>query len=436
MKEQAFKFIIAVCIVLIIVLVTVLISVVYPYWGTKAPLKEEFHLLETEEMEFAHPVERGAVLGAHWFGRVQRTDGSFVYIFDPDNDTEIESYGYSLARHSASIYPLVWAFQHTGDERYLRAAEDAEGHIEPLIKERGSIHYILNGESSRLFDNALALIAYCYLYNATGEKRYLEHLEGLADLCLESLNDEGRFDYTYEWYLIRSFEENLMASGEGLLGLALSYRFTGEERYLEGFERAAEYHMDHLTYNNCRNMSTAYYSWMSSSFAEGYHLTGKEEYADACFQLSDWMIDNYYGRYFGYRGVYDQDLLEAHPELWGSFRSYPSMNSCTYSEGLGDVLGVAKAVNDTGRIGRYSDVLLNASRFILNLQYGEDEAYRFDSPHLVLGGFRHDLFDRVNEDMGWQSRWIRIDYTQHAIGALFRIMKNIPSEDISDHYRT
>lgn len=420
---------------MLIVLVTILISVVYPFWERKAPLKEEFFLSEIDDMNFTNPIERGAVLGSHWFGRVQRTDGSYVYIFDPENDTEIDRYPYSLARHSASIYTLVWAYQHTGDERYLEAAEHAEGYVEPLIKEQGDLHYVLNGGSSRLFDNALALIGYCYLYNATGDDDHLDHLNGLATLCLESLDDNGRFDYTYEWYLISSFEENMMASGEGLLGLALAYKFTGDERYLEGFERSAKYHMEYLTYNGCHNMSTAYYSWMASSFAEGYHLTGKQVYADACFKLSEWLIRNHYGRYFGYHGNFDEELLLEHPELWGSFRSYPSMNSCTYSEGLGDVLGVATAINDTDRVGIYTNVLLNASRFILNLMYDEDEAYGCRSPHLVMGGYRHDLFDKVNEKMGWQSGWIRIDYTQHAVGALYRMIENIPEETIIRYYQ-
>lgn len=433
LKDQVFKFIIAICIVLLVVLFTVLVSVLYPFWERKAPLKEEFNLAEIGEMNFTHPVERGAVLGAHWFGRVQRTDGTYVYIFDPDNDTEIDQ-RYSLARHSATVYTLVWAYQYTGDERYLDAAKDAEEHVRPMIKRQGSIRYVLNGENSRLFDNALALIGYCYLYNATGESVYLDYLEGLANLCLDSLDDKGRFDYTYEWYLIKSFEESLMASGEGLLCLALAYKFTGSEKYLDGFERSAKYHMEHLTANNCQNMSTAYYSWMSSSFAEGFHLTGDPEYADACYKLSEWMIRNHYGRYFGYNGNFNEDLLQEYPELWGSFRSFPSMNSCTYSEGLGDVLGVAVAQGDTDRIERYTDVLLNASGFILNLMYDEDEAFKFNSPHLILGGYRHDLFDRVNEDMGWQSRWIRIDYTQHAIGALFRIMDNIPDDVIIQYY--
>jgi hypothetical protein len=65
--------------------------------------------------------------------------------------------------------------------------------------------------------------------------------------------------------------------------------------------------------------------------------------------------------------------------------------------------------------------------------YDEDEAFGFEQPQLVLGGYRHDLFDEVNADMGWQSRWIRIDYTQHAIGALFRMLNNIDSTEISQY---
>ncbi|MFW3145337.1 MAG: hypothetical protein ACMUIE_00815 [Thermoplasmatota archaeon] len=433
MRDTSARIVLAACVVVLIILMTLLISVVYPFWNKKAPLKDDFNLGEVEGMEFDNPIERGAVLGAHWFGRVQRTDGSYVYIFDPDNNTEITRYGYSLARHSASIYPLVWAYEHTGDERYLECAEDAAAHVEGLIRRNGDVQYILNGERSSLFDNALTLIGYCYLYDSTGDEDHLYRVRGLANLCLDSMDSEGRFDYTYEYVIGDSFDENMMASGEALLGLALACKVTGDEEYLEGYVKSAAYHMNFLTYGNCMNMSTAYYSWMSSAFSEGYHLTGEQKYADAAFDITEWMLKYHYGSYFGNPAYPDQEKLSEYPELWGSFRTFPSMNTCTYCEGMTDVLGVAMKLDDTDRIERYTDVLLNASGFICNLMYDTEEAYQFESPHLVLGGFRHDLFDRINDDMGWQSRWIRIDYTQHAIGALFRMLKIIPAEELNTH---
>jgi rhamnogalacturonyl hydrolase YesR len=425
-----------VCIVVLLILITFLITLVYPFWEKKAPLKDDFVLSEIDDMEFSNPVERGAVLGAHWFGRVQRVDGSFVYIYDPDNSTEIVKYPYSIARHYGSVYPIIWAYQHTGDDRYLDIAEHAVEHVEDMIRKNGDRRYVLNGGRSRLFDNGLALIAYSYLYNATGDEEHLEILKGLANLCVDLLDDRGRFDYIYDPLLPDEFSENLMASGEALLGLALAYKFTEIERYLEGFELSASYHMEHLTSDRNKNMSTAYYSWMSSSFSEGYCLTGDHKYLDAAYSISEWLISRYYGQYFRIQGIPVSQAMAENPELIGSFRDLPSMNSCTYSEGLGDVLHAAIEANDTYQIARYRDVLMNASRFILNLMYDEDEAYNFTQPHLVLGGYRHDLFDKVNKDMQWQSRWIRIDYTQHAIGALFRIMRDISSEDLQNYYES
>lgn len=432
--EKIYRVSLVVCVVIILILVTFMITLVYPFWERKAPLKVNFAMSEVEEMEFSHPVERGAVLGAHWFGRVQRVDGSFVYTYDPDNATEITKYPYSIARHCGSIYTLVWAYQHTGDERYLDSAEHAAEYISDMIREDGDRRYILNGGRSKLFDNALALIGFCYLYNATGKEEHLGNLKGFANLCLDLLDDKGRFDYIYDPLLPDEFSENLMASGEGLLGLALAYEFTGFEKYLEGFELSAEYHMEILTSENLKNMSTAYYSWMSSAFSKGYMLTGDRSYLDASYAISEWLVTRYFGAYFRVQGVPASQAMAEEPELLGSFRTFPSMNSCTYSEGLADVLHAAIEANDTYYINRYKDILLNASRFILNLMYDEDEAYNLTQPHLTLGGYRHDLFDRVNEDMQWQSRWIRIDYTQHAIGALFRIMRDIPAEEIQDYY--
>jgi hypothetical protein len=431
--ERFYKVLLVSLISFLLVVVTLLITIAYPFWESKAPLKEEFSLTEIEDMEFSNSIERSAVLGAHWFGRAQRTDGSFVYIYDPDNATEVTDYSYSIARHCGSVYTLVWAFETTGDERYLEAAEDALSYIQGDIRTDGEIRYIMNGGRSRLFDNALALIGYCYLYNATHDDDHLEQLRGFANLCLYLMDDEGRFDYILDPLLPDKFEEEVMASGEALLGLALSYKFTGERKYLDGFIKSADHHMEYLSANKLARMSTAYFSWMSSSFSEGYILTGDERYLNFSYDMADWMIRNHFGSYFKVGGVHNAEMMADESHLVGSFRTYPSMNSCTYSEGLGDVLHAAILAGDDERIERYTAVLLNASNFIRNLMYDEEESYDLANPHLVLGGYRHDLFDRVNRDSGWQSRWIRIDYTQHAIGALFRMLRYIPHEIISDH---
>jgi len=433
-SEKVYRTILVVFSVLLLILVTFFISMIYPYWEKKAPLKDDFSLSEIFEMDFSDPVERGAIMGAHWFGRVQRTDGSFIYIFDPDNGTEIVKYQYSIARHCGAIYPLVWAYQYTGDERYLDVAKEAAGHLEDLLKRDGDRIYVLNNGRSRMFDNALALIAFAYLYNATGDDLYQEKLEGLANLCVDSLDDRGRFDYVFDPLLPNDFSENLMASGEALLGVALAYEFTHKDEYLQGLKKSLEYHIETLTSNKMKNMSTEYYSWMSSAFSKGYELTGNRSYLEASYQLSEWLISRYFGSYFTTQGKPESVVMEEHPELIGSFRTYPSMNSCTYSEGLGDVLHAAIIANDTSKIERYRNVLLNSSRFILNLMYDTDEVYNLTHPHLTIGGYRHDLFDRVNTDMEWQSRWIRIDYTQHAIGALFRLRENVPSDVINEYY--
>jgi hypothetical protein len=331
------------------------------------------------------------------------------------------------------VYTLVWAYDTTGDRRYLDAAEHALGYIQGDIRIDGDIRYIMNGGRSRLFDNALALIGYCYLYNATREDDHLEQLRGFANLCLDLMDEEGRFDYILDPLLPDSFDEELMASGEALLGLALSAKFTGEQKYLDGFIKSADHHMEYLSANGLARMSTAYFSWMSSSFSEGYILTGNERYLNFSYDMADWMIRNHFGSYFKIGGKYSAEMMENEPQLVGSFRTYPSMNSCTYSEGMGDVLHAAIIAGDEDRIDRYTSVLLNASNFIGNLMFDEEEAYELANPQLVLGGYRHDLFDRVNRDSGWQSRWIRIDYTQHAIGALFRMLRYIPPDIISDH---
>lgn len=396
------------------------------------PLVDSFELSDVIAQNFSTPVEKGAILGAHWLGRVQRTDGSFIYIFDPDNDTEIDQV-YSLARHSAAIYGLVWAYQYTMDPQYLEAGIRAGNYTERYIESDDGVKYMNVDGRSSLFDNALALIGFAWLYNATHSDRHHDLMTGLADMCVGSQNDKGQIDL---YYGSRAFSENPMASGEALLGLILTYRNTGVAKYLDAFKLGASYYADLYTRDNCANMRTDVYSWFSSAFALGYESTGDHTYKDACYSMTDWMINNQFGVFFKKGdGTFDSEKMGRYPEMVGSFRDFPSMNSCTYTEGMGDVYDMARRAGDASHVARYKDILLNASRFVLNLQYGEEESKAFASPNLTVGGFRHDLFDTGDSGMGWQSRWIRIDYTQHAIGGLFRILWSITSEDIDAYYK-
>ena len=63
-SEKAYRVFLVVCIVILLILITFLITLVYPFWERKAPLKDDFVLSEIDEMEFSDPVERGAVLGS------------------------------------------------------------------------------------------------------------------------------------------------------------------------------------------------------------------------------------------------------------------------------------------------------------------------------------------------------------------------------------
>jgi len=397
----------------------------------KKPLVDTFELEDVLNRTYSSEVEMGAVMGAHWFGRVQRTDGSFIYIYDPDNGTEIDQV-YSLARHSASMYGLVWAYQYTKDRQYLEAAIRSSNYTERYVVSDDGVKYMNVDGHSSLFDNALALIGFSWMYNATGDSRYLELMKGLADMCVKSQNDKGQIDL---YYGSRAFSENPMASGEALLGLILAYRNTGIAKYLESFKLGAKYYADYYTVDGCRNMRTDVYSWFVSAFSLGYMTTKDPYYKNASYAMSDWIINTQFGLFFKTgNGTLDAAKMARYPQMLGSFRDFPSMNSCTYSEGLGDVYGMARQAGDAYYEARYKEVLLNASRFILNLQYGEAESKGFASSNLTIGGYRHDLFDTGDSGMGWQSRWIRIDYTQHAIGALFRILEEIPASDINAYY--
>jgi hypothetical protein len=114
------------------------------------------------------------------------------------------------------------------------------------------------------------------------------------------------------------------------------------------------------------------------------------------------------------------ELDEFGNSLYGCING-PTINTGVYLEGIGDALRIAESEEDAERIKNYKACLKSGIEWVLSLQFRKEK--QLGRPIRGYGGF-HRGFD-VDE-----AYFIRIDYTQHAISALLRVLREFSKEEI------
>lgn len=133
-----------------------------------------------------------------------RTSGQYIQAWGPAGDEK--NGGRIIIDCMMNIPLLYWAAEQTGDERYKQVA---------LIHADKSRRYLMRGDESSYHT--------FYFDQATGAP--------LGGGTHQGYHDGSTWTRGQAW---------------AIYGFALSYRYTGDERYLESARRAARYFLDHL----------------------------------------------------------------------------------------------------------------------------------------------------------------------------------------------
>jgi len=345
-------------------------------------------------LEYTDPLERAMWLGADWFLRDQNIDGSFRYQYDLATDSY--SAEENIIRQAGSAYSLAYLCGHTGEPDHCRAAERSLGFLKGQLVRDDSGAYVRHYSVAATGATALSLVAFAIYQLSTGSTEHQEDMAAMARHVMAMQRSNGSFDGYYKigWFFNWDRHASVY-SGEAMYALALMYRLTGEPAYRSAYDRALPWYVDFWD----DAPDTMFYAWGAKA---GYHMylaTGNASYADLTFTMTDWIVRL-------------QNRNEAH-EGYGSYHYEVSIGSATYSEGVGDSLYLAAALNDTQRVDTYSQALNLSVRSILKLQVDPELAATSPRPLRALGGFRSRLTDTT----------VRIDHTQHAITAFMRQLK-------------
>jgi hypothetical protein len=137
-------------------------------------------------------------------------------------------------------------------------------------------------------------------------------------------------------------------------------------------------------------------------------LTHERAWADFVYEMSDWVCALQYQQ------------LDPRRPLWvGGFMGWadgkpqplpPHVGSAACAEGLAHACRVARHAGDLPRYQRYRDAIERCLQFLTTLQYTEANAQHFADWYrpALLGAFH----------ASHQDGDLRLDYTQHAVGAL------------------
>ena len=251
---------------------------------------------------------------------------------------------------------------------------------------------------------AAALAALCILESPASSEFTTEL--GMLMAGIDSLADDALGFRTFFFPPERDGENWNFYSGEALLFWAEAARRGAErapsvERCAAAFARCRE------RYYRARN--PAFVPWHAQACASLFAQTGRREFADFVFEISDWLLpmQQWDGLAPDLRGrFYDPRRPEFGPPHAAS--------TGAYLEGLADALRLARTLGDGTRVGAYEKVIARGLRSLRQLQFrGPHDTFYISKKDRVMGALRTEAYDNA----------VRVDSAAHALAAAVKLLQ-------------
>lgn len=351
---------------------------------------------EVKREDLAHTVK----LGGDWLLRMQENQGRFNYWYHPTRDELSQPHDDNFLRQAGTCYSLCVSAQATGDSNYLNAAKQSMNY---LMRQKRDLDddksYFMFRSKAKLGGIALPMLGMLKLKELTGTTEFDVELKKLANmiLYLQDAYGTGQFKSTYIYRGDMNYDwHSDIYPGEALYALSEMYDTFGDEIYKESFDYAAKFYDDSKYWGR-----SAFMPWTISALSKMFILTKDEYYLSYAKKITDRMILT--------------QNLNPNSKEYGSWNPIPMVNSSTCMEALGDLVHALSYSEDKVALEKYKTHSLIGYRWLMKLQFTEDELEGIARPQFALGGFPASDFDNK----------IRIDNTQHSITALAKGMMYI-----------
>lgn len=337
--------------------------------------------------------------GAQYLSSQLNDEGRFRYGWYPCFNREV--HGYNTLRHASSTYSMVEVWEVFPDDEILNAIRKSfDWLVRECVKEirqggeesTSTVALLIDeGPEIKLGGNAVLLLALTKYSTLTGDDKYLELMEKLADgILLFQDSDTGEFVHVLHYPSLQLKEKFRIVyyDGEATFALSSYYRFSRKEKYLKAVERA-------FNWFEVNNYAKHRDHWIAYACEVMYDLTGDERYYRLALENIKGYLD-----FVAHRITAFPTLLEMMCATERLFESRDKKLSGTYTE-------VGKE--------NFRNAIEARARKLLHAYFWPELAMYYKVPENVQGSFfiRHHSFR------------VRIDDVEHFLSAFTGYRKRL-----------
>ncbi len=340
--------------------------------------------------------------GGDYLLRMQKSDGSFNYSYDPAKD-EFDKRTYNILRHAGTVYSLFQLYEATREARFLKAARRAMNFLKTRFRSshiKNAIYVLDFDGKAKLGANGLALLATAKQLELDAKSANREDANRLANMIIAMQHRDGSFE---SYHPVRGDEPegsvSLYYPGEAILGLVGLYKIDKDKRFLETAQRGADY----LVESQRKMDELPPDAWLMQALEALNKIESQQKYINHAIALAEKMIS--------YQYSHEDSLEYAGGFSPGVPRSTPAASR---AEGILAAYRMAKAGEDW-RTTKLANALKLSARFQLSQQFAGGNKFTLPNPQRAAGGFRESL----------EVMRIRIDYVQHNISSLLGIGESL-----------
>jgi hypothetical protein len=312
----------------------------------------------------------------------QTPDGSFAYEYEPATD------GYTKGEGEAHEAGAAWALGRVGlggipglggGAASLAASQLAilrhQGMLRSLPDAMAARYvgarYVGTGDGRHPLGASARLLLALNLHSDASQWESLR--AGLWAAILWTQTEDGGFVSVFP--PSRRAEESMSHAGMALLALAEVYRRDPSSDVLDAYNKAFErYSVDWRAEPTLDRAA-----WLSRAFARMGVVSNRRAFARLGFDMADWMLERQLGEVDGDRQLVGGVGVGAAP---------PDVSTGVCLSAFCHAAAAARYFGDEDRANRYEGAARAAGRFVIQLQFREEEAFYLRFPRDVVGGVR------------------------------------------------
>jgi len=333
----------------------------------------------------------------------QNPDGFFAYEYLPGHGL-YRPKEQNWIRQAATTWALAVYARQRNDRLSTQALDRALAAFEKMarpIRRRPNASFIATPDGKNaLGTTALVCLA---LMDAPDRDRYTDFrlalLNGLAAMQLPN----GRFMTNFQPSPSRSSQDYY--PGEALLAIARQHALSSSPKWRAICDKALPYYVSYFR----AHRPAPFVPWQTQAWGQLARVTLLAKYADFVFEMTDFLAAKQIDAADPTVPIYDGGF-----DVHGTGRT--GISTAVYLEGLVEAVRTAEAMGDRKRARQYRTIVRKAARFVLQLQFREEECYYVKSPRDVVGGVRNTPGDPS----------LRIDHVQHGLASLLGAASVLP----------